>query len=145
MAMDRQGAGLAIIRMSIGVFFIFEGLGKWRWRTDSSILANQLEGWQHVVAPGSASAAYLERVAIPFVGVFARLVPLAELCSGIALVVGFWTPFVAGIAFFMALNFLFASGVLFKYSFLSNGYGLPVLGSTLGLAVGGTRLPRNIR
>ncbi len=95
MAMDRQGAGLAIIRMSIGVFFIFEGLGKWRWLTDSSILANQLAGWQHAVAPGSPSAVYLERVAIPFVGVFARLVPLAELCSGIALVVGFWTPFVA--------------------------------------------------
>jgi uncharacterized membrane protein YphA (DoxX/SURF4 family) len=145
MAMDRQGTGLAIIRMSIGVFFIFEGLGKWRWLTDSSILANELAGWQHAVAPGSAAAAYLARVAIPFVGVFARLVPLAELCSGIALFVGFWTPFVAGIAFFMALNFLFASGALFKYSFLSNGYGLPVLGSTLGLAVGGTRLPWSIR
>jgi uncharacterized membrane protein YphA (DoxX/SURF4 family) len=145
MAMDRQGAGLAIIRMSIGVFFIFEGLGKWRWLTDSSILANELAGWQHAVAPGSAAAAYLARVAIPFVGVFARLVPLAELCSGVALFVGFWTPFVAGIAFFMALNFLFASGALLKYSFLSNGYGLPVLGSTLGLAVGGTRLPWSIR
>jgi uncharacterized membrane protein YphA (DoxX/SURF4 family) len=145
MAMDRQGTGLAIIRMSIGVFFIFEGLGKWRWLTDSSILANELAGWQHAVAPGSAAAAYLARVAIPFVGVFARLVPLAELCSGVALFVGFWTPFVAGIAFFMALNFLFASGALLKYSFLSNGYGLPVLGSTLGLAVGGTRLPWSIR
>jgi uncharacterized membrane protein YphA (DoxX/SURF4 family) len=145
MAMDRQGSGLAIVRMSIGVFFIFEGLGKWRWLTDSSILANELAGWQHAVAPGSAAAAYLARVAIPFVGVFARLVPLAELCSGVALFVGFWTPFVAGIAFFMALNFLFASGALLKYSFLSNGYGLPVLGSTLGLAVGGTRLPWSIR
>jgi uncharacterized membrane protein YphA (DoxX/SURF4 family) len=145
MAMDRQGTGLAIVRMSIGVFFIFEGLGKWRWLTDSSILANELAGWQHAVAPGSAAAAYLARVAIPFVGVFARLVPLAELCSGVALFVGFWTPFVAGIAFFMALNFLFASGALLKYSFLSNGYGLPVLGSTLGLAVGGTRLPWSIR
>jgi uncharacterized membrane protein YphA (DoxX/SURF4 family) len=145
MAMDRQGTGLAIVRMSIGVFFIFEGLGKWRWFADSSILANQLAGWQHAVAPGSASAVYLERVAVPFVAVFARLVPLAEICSGLALVVGFWTPFVAGLAFVMALNFLFASGALFRYSFLSNGYGLPVLGSTLGLAIGGTRLPWSIR
>ena len=143
--MDRQGTGLAIIRVSIGVFFIFEGLGKWRWFADSSILANQLAGWQHAVAPGSTAAAYLERVAIPFVSIFARLVPLAELCSGIALVVGFWTPLFAGLAFLMALNFQFASGALFKYSFLTSGYGLPVLGPTLGLAVGGTRLPWSIR
>jgi uncharacterized membrane protein YphA (DoxX/SURF4 family) len=145
MAIDRQGSGLAIIRVSIGVFFIFEGLGKWRWFADSSILANQLAGWQHATAPGSASAAYLGRVALPFVTVFARLVPLAELGSGIALVVGFWTPLFACVAFFMALNFQFASGALFKYSFLSSGYGLPVLGSTLGLAVGGTRLPWSVR
>ena len=48
-------------------------------------------------------------------------------------------------AFFMALNFQFASGALFKYSFWSSGCGLPVLGSTLGLTIGGVRLPWSIR
>jgi hypothetical protein len=38
----------------------------------------------------------------------------------------------------MALNFQIASGALFKYSFLTSGYGLPVLGSTLALALAGT-------
>jgi hypothetical protein len=42
----------------------------------------------------------------------------------------------------MVLNIHVASGALFTYGFLTNGYGLPVLGSTLGLAVGGGRLPR---
>jgi len=28
---------------------------------------------------------------------------------------------------------------------LTNGYGLPVIGSTLGLAVGGVRLPWSVR
>ena len=37
----------------------------------------------------------------------------------------------------MALNFHIGSGALFKYSFLTNGYGLPVLGSTLALALAG--------
>ena len=68
--------------------------------------------------------------------------PLGEIVSGLALVAGFWTPLFAFIAFFMALNFHIASGALFKYSFLTNGYGLPVLGSTLALAaVGGS--PQN--
>ena len=49
--------------------------------------------------------------------------PLGEIASGAALIAGFWTPFFAFVAFFMALNFQFASGALFKYSVLTSGYG----------------------
>jgi uncharacterized membrane protein YphA (DoxX/SURF4 family) len=145
MAIDRQGTGLAIIRIALGIFFIFEGLGKLRWFANPSILGTQLAGWHQAVASGSYSARYLDHVAIPGVAIFARLVPLGELGSGIALVVGFWTPLFALIAFCMALNFQFASGALFKYSFLTSGYGLPVLGATLGLAIGGVRLRWSVR
>ena len=144
MAIDRQGAGLAILRIGIGIFFVFEGFGKIRWLTDTSLLAGQLAGWAQAVPAGSWSHAYLERLAMPYSSLFARLVPLGELTSGVAMVAGFWTPFFALVAFFMALNFQFASGALFKYSILTSGYGLPVLGSTLALAVGGVRLPWSI-
>jgi uncharacterized membrane protein YphA (DoxX/SURF4 family) len=145
MAIDRQGTGLAILRIGIGIFFIFEGIGKIRWFTDPSILAGQLDGWLHAVPPGSLSQLYLQRLAIPGVAIFARLVPLGEITSGAAMVFGFWTPLFAFVAFFMALNFQFASGALFQYSFLTSGYGLPVLGSTLALVVGGVRLPWSVR
>src|SRR6185436_16406337 len=97
------------------------------------------------VAPGSISHVYLQKIAQPGLAIFARLVPLGEFVSGAALIVGLWTPFFAFVAFFMALNFHIASGALFKYSFLTNGYGLPVLGSTLALAIGGVRLRWSIR
>jgi uncharacterized membrane protein YphA (DoxX/SURF4 family) len=139
MAIDRQGIGLALLRICIGVFFIFEGLGKIRWFGDTSVLAARFAEWSQAAAAGSVSHWYLERIAQPGLAVFARLVPLGEIVSGTALVVGFWTPFFAFVAFFMALNFNIASGALFKYSFLTNGYGLPVLGSTLALAVGGVK------
>jgi len=145
MAIDRQGTGLTVVRICIGVFFIFEGLGKIRWFTNPSILAAQLAGWAHAAAPASISHHYLERVAQPGVALFSRLVPLGELSSGVALVLGFWTPIFALVAFFMALNFQIASGAIFTYGFLTSGYGLPVLGATLGLAVGGVRLPWTIR
>jgi uncharacterized membrane protein YphA (DoxX/SURF4 family) len=145
MAIDRQGTGLAILRVCIGIFFIFEGIGKIRWFTDTSLLAAQLRGWAQAMPAGSWSHAYLERVAMPYSSIFARLVPLGEITSGVALVAGVWTPFFALVAFFMALNFQFGSGALFKYGFFTSGYGLPVLGSTLALAFGGVRLPWSIR
>lgn len=140
MAMDRQGTGLAVLRIMIGVFFMFEGLGKLRWFVDPSILQNQLGGWHQSAAAGSMVATYLERFAIPGIQVFARLVPIGEFGCGLALVLGFWTPVFASILFLMVLNFQFASGNLFKYAFLTSGYGLPVLGSTLALAIGGVKL-----
>jgi uncharacterized membrane protein YphA (DoxX/SURF4 family) len=145
MAIDRQGAGLTATRICIGVFFVFEAIGKLSWFADTSLLARQLDGWLHLVPSGSWSHLFLERAAIPEAAVFARLVPMGELSSGLALIAGFWTPLFALIALFMALTFQFASGALFKYTFLTSGYGLPVLGSTLGLAIGGVRLPWSLR
>ena len=145
MALDRQGTGLAIVRVCVGVFFVCEAVSKYRWFTNTSILAGQLNQWLQASGPGSPSRWYLDHVALPRVAMFARLVPLGELCSGIALVVGLWTPLFAFIAFFMVLNFHIAAGAIVKLSFLTNGYGLPVLGATLGLAIGGVRLPWSIR
>lgn len=142
MAVDRQRLGLTLLRLCIGVFFVFEGLGKIGWFTDSSILAGQFAEWSRTAAAGSIPQIYLQRIAVPGAAVFARLVPLGELTCGVALVLNVWTPLFAFIAFFMALNFHLASGAIFKYSFLTNGFGLPVLGSTLALALTGSRKPR---
>ena len=143
MAIDRQGTGFVIIRVCLGLFFIFSAYGKLRgrWFTDSSILKGQFEVWLQNAAPGSFSQAYLQRFAIPGVVVLARLVPAGEFICGLALLVGFWTPIFALIAFVMVLNYHIASGAIFELSFLANRSGLPVLGSTLGLAIGGIRLP----
>jgi uncharacterized membrane protein YphA (DoxX/SURF4 family) len=145
MAIDRQGTGLAILRICIGVFFLFEGIGKIGWLTNTSLLAGQLAEWAQKVPANSWSHAYLERVAMPYATIFARLVPLGEMTSGLALIAGIWTPLFAFIAFFMALTFQFASGALFQYKALTNPYVFPVLGATLGLAFGGVRLPWSIR
>jgi len=145
MAIDRRAAGLVALRIFVGVFFLFEGVAKLRWLVDSSVLAGQLDAWLKTVPTGSWSAGYLTRFAIPHVSLFARLVPLGEVASGLALLFGVWTPIFALIAFVMVINYHVASGALFRYGFLTNGYGLPVLGATLALALGGARLPWSIR
>jgi len=130
--------GLVVVRIALGVFFLFEGIGKIGWFTDSELLTGELKGW---LSEGpSLSQWYLESVAIPAAPLFARLVPLGELAAGIALLLGFRTRLAAVLAFLMVLNFHFASGALFRYAFLTNGYALPVLGGLAGLFVHRSRL-----
>lgn len=145
MALDRQGSGLALTRVCIGVFFLFQGISKYQWFADTSLLELRFQEWLDIAAPGSISRWYLDSIAVPGLSVFARLVPLGEIACGLALIVGLWTPIFAFIAFFMVVNFAVASGLIFTYSYLTNGYGLPVIGSTLGLALGGVRLPWSVR
>ena len=140
MSIDRPAVGLTVLRICLGVFFLFEGINKVRWFVDATLLAERFAEWHRAAAAGSISGWYLERIAEPAVSSFAKLVPLGELACGVALIVGFWTPFFAFVAFFMAANFQIASGAMFKYSFLTSGVGLPVLGGTLALAIGGVRL-----
>jgi uncharacterized membrane protein YphA (DoxX/SURF4 family) len=145
MAIDRQGTGLTVARVCIGLFFLAEGVSKYRWFSDPSILAGQLATWASSAPSGSLHGRFVEGVALPWAAYFARLVPLGEITCGVALIIGFWTSIFALIAFLMALTFQFASGALFRVAFLTSGYGLPVLGSTLGLAIGGVRLPWSVR
>lgn len=145
MAFDRQGAGLTLLRILLGVFFLFQGLRHLPWLLDPAPLSQQLVTWEHSARAGSISALYLQRVAVPFAAVLARLVPLGEIGAGLAMIVGFWTPLFALIALMLIVNFHIASGALFRYSFLTNPFGLPVLGGTLALALGGVRLPWSIR
>jgi uncharacterized membrane protein YphA (DoxX/SURF4 family) len=145
MAIDRQGVGLALARIFLGVFLVFEGLVKYRWFANTSILAGTLGSWMQAAPTGSLTHWYLAHVAMPGMPFFARLVPLGEFCAGVALIVGFWTPLVSFLVFLMVLNYHVASGTISHFAFLTNGYGLPVLGASLGLAVGGTRLPWSVR
>ena len=69
------------------------------------------------------------------------MVPLAEIAAGAALLAGFRVRLTATVALLMILNFHFASGIMFTAGYLTNGYGPPVLGALLALAIGGRTLP----
>jgi uncharacterized membrane protein YphA (DoxX/SURF4 family) len=130
------------LSVAIGTFILFMGISKWSWLADSAVLASRFQEWLETAPP--ASRWYLQTVAIPGTSIFARLVPIAEIALGAALIFGLRTRLAATLALIMVLNFHLASDVLFHYSYLTNAYGLPVLGSLLALAVGGARLPLSL-
>ena len=135
--------GLVALRLCLGAFFLFEGIGKFGWFVSSAVLRSRLSEWVGNVGP--LSRAYIETVCLPGVEIFARVVPAAELAVAVSLILGGHTRLAAFLALLMVLNFHFASGVMFQYAYLTNGYGLPVLGGLLALAVGGSALPLSVR
>jgi uncharacterized membrane protein YphA (DoxX/SURF4 family) len=140
---SNAAAGLVAARVAIGIFFIFEGWDKLPWLTDPSRLAAILHRWSDAGSP--LGRWYIQTIALPGVSVFARLVFLGEVAAGLALVFGVWTQLTAFITFLLVLNIHLAHSTLFKYAFLSQGDGLPVLGILLALAIGGSRLPLSLK
>ncbi len=140
----KESTALTLIRIGLGVFFLLECYQKMGWLMDSSELLTRLTQWAASATP--ANRWYLEQVTIPGAPIFARLVMLGELSTGVALVFGVWTRLAATLALLMVLNFHYASGQMFSgLSFFTNGYVLPVLVPLFALALGGGRLPLSMR
>jgi uncharacterized membrane protein YphA (DoxX/SURF4 family) len=135
---------LRALALFLGVFFLFQGLGKLPWLLDSGILDQRLREWAGGAPP--AVRWYIETLAMPGVPLFARMVPLAELGTGLALLIGFWIRLAAALALAMVINFHFALGSFFALrEFLVDGAGLPVMGGLLALVIGAARLPWSLR
>ena len=96
MAANTQARGLTALRLCLGVFFLFEGLGKIGWLMDPSPLLAQLTGYLQTA--NQWNRAYLETVCIPGAAVFARLVLFGELATGTALILGAYARYAAIVA-----------------------------------------------
>lgn len=134
--------GLRLLSIMLGTFLTCMGLGKTGWLLDGSVLLAQLQAWLEFAHP--ISRWYLETVAIPGAPIFGRLVLLGELAAGVSLIIGYRSRLVAALALMMILNFHVAMGIIFQLEYLTNGYGLPVVGGLLALALGAARLPFSI-
>jgi uncharacterized membrane protein YphA (DoxX/SURF4 family) len=143
MAVNPSARGLTALRLFLGVFFLFQGISKIGWLTDPSPLTTQLTGF--LESANQWNRAYIETVCLPGAAIFARLVLFGELATGVSFILGVYARYAAIAAVLMVLNFHFASGVIFEYRYLTNGYGLPVLGGLLALALGGAALPLSLR
>jgi uncharacterized membrane protein YphA (DoxX/SURF4 family) len=128
-----QAAALVLLRLFLGVFMFFFGLDRVSWLLDAAPLAAQLSSW--LVDAPLASQWYLDRI-IPGAPVFARVVPLAAIAGGIALAFGFWTRIAAAVSLVAVLSLQLAAGSMFRYSYLMDASGLPLVGGLLALLVG---------
>jgi len=140
--LNTEKISLLIVRMGLGVFFFFEGWDKLPWMTQPELLTQILRRWAD--ADAAPARWYIETILIPGVSVFARLIFIAEVGAGLALVFGFWTRPIAILTILMVLNIHFAHSTLFQYGFLSKGDGLPILSGLFAVAIAGKGIPFNL-
>lgn len=133
---------LRVLSLALGVFLLFMAIDKIGWLFDSGFLERRLQEWRGTARP--AVRWYLETIALPGAPIFARVVPLAELSAASALILGIWVRWAALLAILMVLNFHFAADIIFRYDYLINAYGLPILGGFAALALGGKKLPMSL-
>lgn len=129
-----QAAALMLLRVLMGVFMFFFGLEKAAWIMDATPLTTHLSSWLLDAPP--VSRWYLERI-IPGAPVFARTVPLSAMLGGLALALGFWTRMAALISLVAVLSLQLGAGSMFRYTYLMDASGLPLVGGLLALIVGG--------
>ncbi len=135
-----QRVALALLRVCVGVFMFFFGFERASWLLDATPLSTQLASWLVDAAP--VSRWYLERL-IPGAPVFARLVPLGAMLSGLALTFGFWTRIAAATSLVVVLSLQLGAGSMVRFTYLTDASGLPLVGALLALMIGGeTRAKR---
>jgi uncharacterized membrane protein YphA (DoxX/SURF4 family) len=137
-----HAVALRILSLAMGLFLLFMGLDKIDWFMDGSILTQQLQQWRGMARPFARW--YIDTICLPGAPVFARVVPTAELAAGAALIFGVRVRLAGALAMLMVINVHVAADVMFRYEYLWNAYGPPVLGALLALAIGGTRLPFSV-
>ena len=115
---------LAFLRIAAGISLFTSGLQKLSWFANPP-LQQKFADW--AAHPANATvASYLQFVS-GHPGLFSRLVAAGELGLGALLILGLLTPLAALLAFFMVLNFQFASSQMFSVAYIRGQSGLAYL------------------
>ena len=59
------------------------------------------------------------------------------MAAGLALACGFWTRMAAAVSLVVVLSLQLGAGAMFRYAYLVDASGLPLVGGLLALVIGG--------
>ena len=131
--MKLSNVQILILRLAIAGLFLSIGTDKYQegWLTNSEHLAESLNNY-HQRASG-VQLIYLEHVAIPYVGLWSKLMAIGEFAVGVSLLLGLLVRFSSAVAIFMVLNFHAANGNLFTLNFFSSPWAAVLIACFLAL------------
>jgi uncharacterized membrane protein YphA (DoxX/SURF4 family) len=120
-----------MLRLAIGGLFLTIGFEKIHegWLTSAAPLAQSLNNYrQHAAGP---QLTYLDTVAIPYAGIWSRLMALGETAVAVSLLLGLLTRLSSLVAMFMVVNFHAATGNLFSLNFFGSPWAAPLMAGLL--------------
>ncbi len=129
--MKTSAVQIFILRLAIGALFLSLGIGKIRsgWLNGPEDLNQSLNNFrQHATG---LQMEYLDRVAIPYSGVWTRIMAIAETSLGVSLLIGLLTRLSTLLGIFMVLNFHAATGNLFSLNFFGSPWAALLIASLL--------------
>lgn len=103
----REKQAMALLRIAVGLYFLYEGQHKLTDPQFEAQLLIQLKEWA-ATNPFPLYKAFLQQWVIPNLHQVANLVTDGQILIGISYVTGFLIPLSAGLAIFLNLNFLLA-------------------------------------
>lgn len=122
---------ILFIRLALGGLFLSIGLEKYHsgWLTNSQPLLDSLERYlQHAAR---MQLTYLNYIAIPYVGIWSKLMTIGELAVAASLLLGLFVRFSSLIAIVMVFSFDAANGNLFSWNFFGSPWAALLLAGLL--------------
>ncbi len=129
--MKLSNINILILRLVIATLFLDLGLDKYHegWLTNSEHLVKSLNGYYQ--RAGGAQLSYLDIVAVPYVGIWAKLITIGELAIAVSLILGLLVRMTSAIAIFMIVNLHAANGNLFSLNFFGSPWAALLVASFL--------------
>jgi uncharacterized membrane protein YphA (DoxX/SURF4 family) len=116
---------IGFLRIVVGIYFLVHGLNRIEWFRTSEILREELHACSSTPYP--AAQWVQKRVVLPYIEIWARLVPAGELLVGAALIVGLLSRTALILSIAMTLLYHTATGKIFTPLFVSDAAGMLLL------------------
>ena len=129
--MNSSPANNFILRLAIAGLFLSVGLEKINdgWLYNAEPLTTALNNY-HEKASG-AQLSYLDHVAIPYAGLWSKLMAVGETALGISLLLGLLVRLSTLIGIIMVISFHAANGTLYSINFFGSPWGALLLAGML--------------
>ncbi len=137
--MKLSNVQILILRLAVAGLFLYTGYMKIKagWLVSPDNLLGSLNSYKDHAA--GIQLMYIERVAIPFAGLWTKLITIGEAAVGISMLLGLLVRFSSLVGIFMLLNFHLVNGNLLSLDFFSTPWASLLIASlaVLFLSCGG--------
>jgi uncharacterized membrane protein YphA (DoxX/SURF4 family) len=135
--MKLQNIQILMLRLALAGLFLHLGIGKIHegWLQSSAPLMESLHNYQQHAT--GFHLTYVTNIAIPYAGIWSKMMAIGETAVGISLLLGFFVRVSSAIGIIMVLNFHAATGNLYSLDFFGTPWAALIIAGFLATLLAG--------